>query len=322
MTKKIARIFSSGLKIPARIAFNIITRRSYPKGSRASEWSIGMYQGSSPLTLSEALDVHNPVLTAAHVTDIKADFVADPFMIKDGTTWYMFFEVLNTLRNKGEIGVASSTDARRWTYHSIVLREPFHISYPQVFKWQGEHYMIPEGGGGKRMVLYKAKKFPLVWEYAATVLDGEYTDHAIFRHQDLWWLFAGCDPVLNNVLRLYHSEHLTGPWQEHVKSPLIINDPRNTRPAGAVVVLEKEIIRFAQDCSSAYGSKVNAFLIHQLSKTDYRERPFPGNPILRAGQSTWQMHGMHHMNPHEIAPGQWLACVDGYKRKLRVEAEY
>jgi hypothetical protein len=322
MTKKLKKIVSSGLKIPARIAFNIITRRSYPKGSRASEWSIGIYKGASPLAMTEATDIHNPVLTATHVTDVKADFVADPFMIKEGGTWFMFFEVLNSLRNKGEIGVATSPDARRWTYVGICLREPFHLSYPQVFKWQGELYMIPEGGGGKQMVLYKAKKFPTVWEPAAVLLDGEFTDHSLFRFHDTWWLFAGCDPLLNNILRLFHAENLTGPWQEHVKSPILSNDPRHTRPAGAAVVMGKEIIRFAQDCAEAYGSKVYAFVIDRLSKTEYRERPFPGNPILQPGPSVWQMHGMHHINPHEIAPGQWIACVDGYKRKLRVEAEY
>jgi beta-xylosidase len=327
MIKRIISAASRGLAIPARIGFNILTRRNYPRLYRTTEWSIGIYRGSSPFDLSDPPDIHNPVMTAAQVTDVKAEFVADPFMIKEGTTWYMFFEVLNMLNGLGEIGMATSDDGYKWTYQSMVLREPFHLSYPLIFKWQDEFYMIPESGAANRIALYKAKKFPYGWEYAATILDGQFTDHVIFRHDDLWWLLSGSDPQISHMLRLFYADHLPGPWQEHIKSPIFTNNTRTTRPAGGAMAgvalaTENKIIRYAQDCSTSYGSKVNAFLINQLSKTEYSESAFAGNPILQPGQSTWKMHGMHHINAHEIAPGQWLACVDGYKRKLILEAEY
>jgi hypothetical protein len=322
MSKKIISLISRGLAIPTRIAFNILSRRNFPKVSRISEWSIGIYRGSSPFDLSDPQDIQNPVLTAAQVTDVKADFVADPFMIKEGTTWHMFFEVMNSLSGKGEIGLATSSDGRKWTYQNIVLRESFHLSYPLVFKWEGEFYMIPESSTANRIALYKAKKFPCAWEYAAALLEGGFADHAIFRQHDVWWLLAGGNPSLNNTLRLFHADYLLGPWHEHVKSPVVSNNAHIARPAGGMVMMGNKIIRYAQDCSTAYGSKVNAFLINQLSKTDYSESALPKNPILQSGQSAWNMHGMHHMDAHEIAPGQWLACVDGYKRKLVMEAEY
>jgi hypothetical protein len=322
MSKKIISLISRGVAIPARIAFNIISRRNFPRMSRASEWSIGIYRGSSPFDLSDPRDIQNPVLTAAQVTDVKADFVADPFMIKEGTTWHMFFEVMNSLNGKGEIGLATNSDGRKWTYQNIVLREPFHLSYPLVFKWQGEHYLIPESIAANRIALYKAKKFPCVWEYTATLLEGEFADHVIFRQHDVWWLLTGGDPRLNDTLRLFHADRLPGPWHEHVKSPVVSNNARTARPAGRALAMENKIIRYAQDCSTAYGRKVNAFLIDQLSKTDYSESAFVGNPILQPGKSAWNMHGMHHVDAHETAPGQWLACVDGYKRKLIMEAEY
>jgi len=261
------------------------------------------------------------VLTAAQVTDVKADFVADPFMIKEGKIWHMFFEVMNSLNGKGEIGVAISSDGLKWTYQSIVLREPFHLSYPLIFKWEGEYYLIPESGAANRLALYKAKKFPYVWEYAEILLEGEFADHAIFRQNDVWWLFVGGNPRLNDTLRLFHADHLLGPWREHIKSPVVSKNAGIARPAGGVLAMENKIIRYAQDCSMAYGKKVNAFLINQLSRMDYSESAFAGNPILQPG-SSWNMHGMHHIDAHEITPGQWLACVDGYKRKLMVEAEY
>jgi len=322
MSNKIISLISRGLAIPTRIVSNIVARRNFPRMSRASEWSIGIYRGSSPFDLADPQDIQNPVLAAAQVTDVKADFVADPFMVKEGTTWHMFFEVMNSLNGKGEIGLATSSDGSKWNYQSIVLREPFHLSYPLVFKWEGAFYMVPESIAANRLALYKAKKFPCDWEYVATLLKGQFADHAIFRHENVWWLLAGGDPRLNDSLRLFHADQLLGPWHEHAKSPIVSNNARTARPAGGVLLMENRIVRFAQDCSGAYGSKVNAFLISHLSKMDYIESAVAGNPILQAGKSTWKMHGMHHMDTHEIAPGQWLACVDGYKRKLVFEAEY
>ena len=78
---------------------------------RESEiWSIGIYEGADPLTLSSAIWIRNPIITARDITDIKARFVADPFMIRKDEEWHLFFEVLNNDRNKGEIGHARSHD--------------------------------------------------------------------------------------------------------------------------------------------------------------------------------------------------------------------
>ena len=54
-------------------------------------WSIGMYAGSSPHRIFPRCGISNPVLTRDHVTDARALFVADRFIIRKGDTWFMFF---------------------------------------------------------------------------------------------------------------------------------------------------------------------------------------------------------------------------------------
>ena len=44
-------------------------------------WSIGLYEGTTPYTLKPARGIENPVLTRDYVSDARALFVADPFMI-------------------------------------------------------------------------------------------------------------------------------------------------------------------------------------------------------------------------------------------------
>jgi hypothetical protein len=36
-----------------------------------------------------------------------------------------------------------SRDAFSWTYQGVVLREQFHLSYPYVFRWNEEIFLIP-----------------------------------------------------------------------------------------------------------------------------------------------------------------------------------
>ena len=105
-------------------------------------WSIGIYTGDSPFRLREV--ANNPVLRNTDVSDIEAEFVADPFMLRTDDRWYMFFEVLHRETQRGVIALATSDDGFNWKYEQVVLEEPFHLSYPYVFDWQGERYMVPE----------------------------------------------------------------------------------------------------------------------------------------------------------------------------------
>ncbi|MEB3292295.1 MAG: hypothetical protein VKJ24_03975, partial [Synechococcales bacterium] len=130
---------------------------------RWESWAIGLYEADAELNLRPASRVKNPILTARDVTDIKADFIADPFMLHENGTWYLFFEVLNSADNLGYIAFATSSNGRDWSYQKVVLKEPFHLSYPYVFKWNDDYYMIPETYQAGQVRLYKADRFPDRW---------------------------------------------------------------------------------------------------------------------------------------------------------------
>lgn len=119
--------------------------RGIPFVGKQNKWSIGIYIGKTPFNFFDPGNIGNPVLTYKDVEDVSADFVADPFMIRKDDTWYMFFEVMNKQTNQGDIGLAISSDGLNWTYKQIVLDELFHLSYPYVFKWKNEFYMISSG---------------------------------------------------------------------------------------------------------------------------------------------------------------------------------
>ena len=274
-------------------------------------WSIGIYAGTSPFHLLPPAEISNPVLSHENVSDVPAGFVADPFMVRAGGMWYMFFEVFNEQTDKGEIGLASSRDGLAWTYQQIVLAEPFHLSYPYVFEWENEHYMIPETLEADAVRLYKATAFPTRWTFLGSLVEGSFADPSIFFFDDRWWLFACSTPYQHDTLRLYFAGELLAGWTEHPASPIVEGDRCRARPGGRVLVSDHRVTRFSQDCVPIYGTQVRAFDISHLTTKIYDEEENPHSPILAASDSGWNSGGMHHIDPHRVSKGQWIACVDG-----------
>jgi len=288
---------------------------------RPRVWSIGIYSGTSPFEITPVDGIDNPVIYPECIQGISTNLVADPFMVKENNRWLMFFEVLNRQAKKGEIGLAESENGLSWRFRQIVLNEAHHLSYPYVFRWQDNHYMLPECSQTNSVRLYKASSFPIEWSYEATLLSGrEYVDPSIFRFDNKWWLFAGhgAPPNLADTLRLFYADQLHGPWFEHPKSPIVDGNPRIARPAGRVLVFDNKIVRFSQDCSLEYGSNVHAFEISDLTTTTYAEIKVKENPVLAGSGSGWNSQGAHHVDLHALVDGGWLACVDGWTFKKHV----
>jgi hypothetical protein len=289
--------------------------------ARSQVFSIGLYRGDSPATVAPSAGHLNPIIGRNHVDDVPAAFVADPFALRRDGVWYLWYEVMRSDVGRGEIALSTSRDGQHWAYEGVVLAEPFHLSYPHVVPWDGEVFMIPEAADAGSIRLYRASPFPKTWVLDSEILVGSrFVDATVFRHGDRWWLFAGTNPspgeATSNAerfgtLKLYGSDDLRGPWLEHPMSPIIQGDARIARPAGRVVSLKGVPIRFAQDCTGAYGRAVRAFAIEELTETTYRERSLQAGPVLGPGHLGWNRNGMHHIDAHETDDG-WLAFVDGW----------
>lgn len=289
------------------IVYNHYIAAKEPRG----EWSIGIYHSESyePMNFSGE-HLNNPVLTRVHISDIKAKFVADPFLINENNIFYMFFEVVNTITAQGDIGLAESNDGINWSYKQIVLDESFHLSYPCVFKYNNEYYMIPETSAVKAIRLYKANNFPYNWSFVKTIASGRnFVDNTIFYFNSTWWLFT--ETGNNDVLRLYYSDSLLGLWIEHPRSPIITGDANIARPGGNVIMFDNRIFRFAQDDYPYYGNQVWAFEITNLTKQEYNEKRINSNPFLK-GYDNWNIRGMHHISICRLTNNNWIAAVDGY----------
>jgi len=291
--------------------------RLLSKPAQGQTFSIGVYTGQSPLSLTSPDRTTNPVLTSQDVTDVPAEFVADPFMVRDGDRWYLFFEVMNSATRRGEIAVATSGDGYAWKYARSVLREPFHLAYPYAFRYKDTFYLVPDTPDqGAR--LYRAIDFPVRWEFVHTLVHGgRFSDSSIFEFDGDWWMLTAWSAgrSIRKSLRLFFADEPIGPWQEHPASPVLRANARRSRPGGRVVAVDGAPVRFAQDGFPEYGSSVRAFKITRLNRHAYAERELASsNPVLRADENGtgWNSGGMHHLDAHQLGTGNWIGYVDGW----------
>jgi hypothetical protein len=277
------------------------------------EWSIGLLRASSLWSNESGRTTYQQILTRRDISDARSELIADPFLVRDRGTWYLFFETFSVWRGRGEIAVATSDDLRTWEYGGIVLTEPFHLSYPHVFADDGEFFMVPEAARTRSVRLYRAVAFPFRWRFEGTLLSGQdFRDPSLLHHSGRWWLFAETAPDHGyDTLRLFHAESLFGPWAEHPASPVVSGDPASARPAGRILHHGGDLYRFAQDCSSTYGRAVRSYRITELSLTDYAEQRILPD-VLEPGRETWRSRGMHHIDAQQLEDGSWVAAVDGF----------
>ena len=284
--------------------------------------AIGRYEGTSPFDLAPIDGEGGPILTADDVTDIDARYVTDPFVVGDGSDWFMFLGVRRDRNNRGAIGLATTPDGQTWQYEGLVLEESYHTSYPHVFAHDGEYYMTPESADSGAVRLYRAEEFPTSWVLESVLLEGEFTDPTPFEHEGRWWMFAGARPKFNDELRLYMADDVAGPWVEHPSSPIVDGDASTARPGGRVLRLDDRIYRVTQDDDPTYGNGLWAFEILELTPTDYREQRVGSEQILTAGDESWNNQGLGHLDVAQTAPGRWVGYVSGQGESSGIGPSY
>jgi hypothetical protein len=281
---------------------------SVSTSSNAKLWSIGIAEGANLLSLSERRAPANPVLSWRDIRHPDVAFVADPFLIRRDSTWHLFFELFNTKSGRGEIGAASSTDLSSWRFDKVVLAELFHLSYPFIFEHDGSYFMIPESRQAHGIRLYRATKFPLKWTFERELIAGDYSDPSPVFFQGRWWIFACKSPY---SLAILYANDLRGPWHEHAKSPLYVDDKGRARPGGRPIVVNGELIRFVQDNREGYGKKVRAMVVDTLSPTEFAEHPADRDPLFAPHGAHWARNGMHHISAVQREDKTWVAAIDG-----------
>lgn len=197
-------------------------------------------------------------------------WAADPFLFKYKDKVYVFAELWLYKENKGAIGYCCLNNKKKgW---KIVIKEPYHLSYPFLFEFENNIYMCPESYQNNTISLYKAISFPDRWEKLAPIETGiRAVDTTLFNYDNN--LFGFTFSLDQQALLLFKLNTHGKFTLEFLENNPINNDLSTARMAGNIVRKDGKLIRVSQDCSNIYGEAL-MFSYFNIEKNVYTERLF------------------------------------------------
>ncbi|TBW36472.1 hypothetical protein EYW49_14130 [Siculibacillus lacustris] len=227
------------------------------------------------------------------VADDGRRFYADPFPITVSGRTFLFLEEFPYATGRGLLSVCEIGDDGRPSKFRPILEQNCHLSYPGVFEYGGEIYMVPETTGRRTVELWRSSRFPDQWELHATLLSCfELHDPTIAEIDGGWWMFGtGRDPWCSSwdALHVLRAPSLFGPWVEVDECPTRV-DVRSSRPGGRLFRHGGSWHRPVQDSSKGYGSGL------AVVGLDLRDGGAPRETVVRRLRPSAPFHGLHTWN--------------------------
>lgn len=268
-------------------------------------WSIGY--GSSA-TFPKKMDIDKNAVYSIEMLQTQNEgtvFLADPFFVKEKDTFYLFFEH-KTNKSNADIGLLTSVDGQKYQYRGTVLTQKFHLSYPQVFKYKNDFYMVPESKQSNAVLLFKALRFPFDWRVCDTLIDNvKLVDPSIYLSDSLNIMVAS-DYAKN--MYVYEADSLFGKWKLHKKPIALIGT--ESRAGGRFFADKNGLILPVQNFSNGYGYGLSLyrFLFKDGSYTVRREKPF----FMMANENIKEFNaGMHQLDIQRLDASHYYYVYDG-----------
>jgi hypothetical protein len=248
------------------------------------------------------------------IADPGFRFYADPFPHTFRGKTFVFVEEFDHREGKGAIAAIPFGEKGQTGPAIPVLSEPWHLSYPFLFEYRGEIWMIPESSEAKKISLYRATPFPSRWTLHADLITNiDAHDASLVRFADKWWIFATVRNELGGAmdsLSIFFADELFGPWYAHALNPVLI-DAGGARQAGQFLQRGGKLWRPVQDCRGGYGRALGLAEVTTLNEHDFNQVV---HTVLRPNVN-WPGRRLHTLN----RCGR-LECVDGSRNSLKLIA--
>lgn len=207
----------------------------------------------------------------------KDEFWADPFLFQHNDKDYLFFENYSYTTKRGKIscGILKNNEL---TDVIDVLDFKYHLSFPFIFKEDGEVFLMPESSENKTLEIYKAVEFPVKWELYSIAFEGESVGDAFFYtdKEKQKWLFlnkqAATTSPMNSELFIYKVDSIKlKTLIPHKQNPVLI-DASIARNGGSIFEHDGNFYRPSQrNTDGIYGRALNINRIEKLTLEEYIE---------------------------------------------------
>ena len=204
---------------------------------------------------------------------------ADPFIFtaNDGSINILYEDFSMTDDSKyGTLRLAKLNEKLDLISDKEIMDAKSHLSYPFVFKENGKTYIIPESRQQNKVSCYEYdfETDSLINE--KVIIDNlPLLDSTIVKYNNKYWLFCtfGDQKFEHSKLYIHYADSIDGPWQAHTSNPVKYN-LRGSRPGGALVQVDGQLYRPAQNCKDYYGQSLVINRITELTETSFKEEEY------------------------------------------------
>lgn len=232
---------------------------------------------------------------------------ADPFVFEAGEEHYIFVEQYRKDINKGCIGYFQFEKGIP-VNKGIVIENNYHMSYPDVFEYKDNYYMIPESSANNSVDLYVAERFPDKWKKIKSLIMGEkLVDTTVFQDRGRLYLIT-YSLFAKYEIRVYEL------FMEKLEVKLLSKKHYTNnigRPGGRLYVKDGKLIRPAQDSSRKYGENLILYDVDTLDiNGEFVEREIRriGTDAINIANNPERLHQITHDSMFEV--------IDVYKEKI------
>jgi hypothetical protein len=230
-------------------------------------------------------------------------FIADPIIFDEKV---LLCEGMDQLSGKGNILTVGPNGTLRM---DTSLLGNGHFSYPFIVRDGDNIFLLPEMSElGPQLLATLSNELKIE---QATLLKGleneRLKDPTLIKYVGKWWLFAGKQFAAADILFLWSSENIFGPYEEHSDSPIVM-DPSCARSAGPIINFNGQLFRLGQDNRGSYGNGITICKISQLSSERYLEEPVA------------KIRLNNLFGPHTLGFNLDSIVIDFYQEKLNMLA--
>lgn len=244
-----------------------MSRRSLKHVFFKGEWVVGIRKiNGKPLYEINGQDTRPNFITMPRSLRYWS---ADPFIINIKDKIYIFFELWDNIKRKGELAYRVYVNGRFSKIHKIYESE-YHISYPFVSMDGTKVRIVPECYQFNELssLLFDPQK-GICEKEKVLVPRLSCVDSTFFKFKGRSYFFTTPDINGDRRSSLYLYEFSSDSWVK--KAECIVNDNSRARMAGAVIEKDDCLIRVSQNCKEMYGGSIVFSRIGDLTDDVYKE---------------------------------------------------
>ena len=130
-------------------------------------------------------------------------WMADPLLFNWNNKDWLFVELFDKATHRGSIALIDPDSPTGRKTPKNIINETYHMSFPMVFEWEDEYYMIPETSENHSINLYKAKSMPDKWGLIKSFpTDGLVVDSVIIEKKSNQITILASETNPNNELQV------------------------------------------------------------------------------------------------------------------------